>query len=169
MFKVTVRNFKTLQAANFAFSLWSSETVERSSSCESLFHIFYGLRVIVCLVAAKTKQNFSMFNYVPVSRVAVFLLALAIYGVQVKGELALESNEREKETSSLGETAAGAANDSWVESLAWNLLGYATIIVPAAVIIRMLKNSNFNERSGKMFFYCMHTCSLILILIIVMS
>ena len=116
-------------------------------------------------MAAKTKQNFSMFNYVTVSSVAVFLLALAIYRVQVKGEDALESNEREKETS----TAPGAAKDSWVESLAWNLLGYATIIVPAAVIIRMLKNSNFNERSGKMFFYCMHTCSLILILIIVMS
>jgi len=120
-------------------------------------------------VAAKTKQNFSMFNYVPVSRVAVFLLALAIYGIQVKGVVALESSEREKETSSLEETAPEAANDSWVESLAWNLLGYATIIVPAAVIIRMLKNSNFNEQSGKMFFFCMDTCSLVLILLIVMS
>ncbi|EDO46818.1 predicted protein [Nematostella vectensis] len=28
----------------------------------------------------------------------------------------------------------------------WNVVGYATIVIPAAVVIRMIKNSNFNEK-----------------------
>lgn len=97
-----------------------------------------------------------MFNNVPVCRVAIVLLALTIYGVQVRGEEALESNESEKEPISGQNVQEAASKDSWVESLTWNLLGYATIIIPAAFIIRMLKNSNFNERSGKMLVYNLH-------------
>lgn len=98
-----------------------------------------------------------MFNRFPVCRLAVLLLALATYGVQVIGEESLGVTDGDKETSA-GETAQKTpSSDNWVENLTWNLLGYATIIIPAAFIIRMLKNSNFNERSGKMLVY-MHTC-----------
>lgn len=91
-----------------------------------------------------------MFNYVPVGRVAVFVLALTIYGAFVKGEETRENNESKKEIISLEKNVPeGATQESWVESLMWNLLGYATIIIPAAIVIRMLKNSNFNERTGK--------------------
>ena len=90
-----------------------------------------------------------MFKSISVHRIAVLLLALTIYGAHVKGDEALGDTENQKEASS-GQNAE-VDNDSWIENLMWNLLGYATIIVPAAFIIRMLKNSNFNERSGKMF------------------
>ena len=90
-----------------------------------------------------------MFKSIPVHRIAVLLLALTIYGAHVKGDDALGDTENQKEASS-GQNAE-ADSDSWMENLMWNLLGYATIIVPSAFIIRMLKNSNFNERSGKMF------------------
>ena len=90
-----------------------------------------------------------MFKSISVHLIAVLLLALTIYGVHVKGDEALGDTENQKEASS-GQNAE-VDNDSWIENLMWNLLGYATIIVPAAFIIRMLKNSNFNERSGKMF------------------
>ena len=93
-----------------------------------------------------------MFNYVSVGRVAVFVLALTIYGVFAKGEETQENNDSTKEIISLEKNLQkSAAQESWVESLMWNLLGYATIIIPAAIVIRMLKNSNFNERSGKLF------------------
>ena len=46
---------------------------------------------------------------------------------------------------------AKTADDNWVVDLAWNLLGYATLVVPGAIIIRMIKNSNFNERGKKKF------------------
>ena len=90
-----------------------------------------------------------MFKSISVHLIAVLLLALTIYGAHVKGDEALGDTENQKEASS-GQNAE-VDNDSWIENLMWNLLGYATIIVPAAFIIRMLKNSNFNERSGKMF------------------
>ena len=93
-----------------------------------------------------------MFNFVPVSRVAVFLLALVIHGVKVQGEETIgDSENQSKEASSGQDVEHVATSDNWIVNLAWNLLGYATIIIPAAFIIRMLKNSNFNERSGKMF------------------
>lgn len=99
--------------------------------------------------------NFKMFERVPVFRLAFLLLALATYGVQVIGEEeALGVTEGEKETRAGETTARDSSNsDNWIESLTWNLLGYATIIIPGAFIIRMLKNSNFNERSGKLFVY----------------
>lgn len=90
-----------------------------------------------------------MLKHVPVCRVAVMLLALATYGVKVVGQESLGVTEGEKEASA-GENKT-SSSDNWVENLSWNLLGYATIIIPAAFIIRMLKNSNFNERSGKLF------------------
>ena len=90
-----------------------------------------------------------MFKSTSVHRIAVLLLALTIHGAHVKGDEALGDTENQNEASS-GQNAE-MDNDSWIENLMWNLLGYATIIVPAAFIIRMLKNSNFNERSGKMF------------------
>lgn len=84
---------------------------------------------------------------------AVLLLALAAYGVQVIGEEALavtEGKKAEKETSPGKIARQSISSDNWIESLSWNLLGYATIIIPAAFIIRMLKNSKFNEQSGKL-------------------
>ena len=37
----------------------------------------------------------------------------------------------------------------WYIGLFWNLLGYATVIIPGAIIIRLVRNSNFNETSGE--------------------
>lgn len=91
--------------------------------------------------------NFKMLKHIPVFRVAVVsVLALAICGVKVIAEESLGVTEGEKEASG-GENNT-SSSDNWVENLSWNLLGYATIIIPAAFIIRMLKNSNFNEKSG---------------------
>ena len=42
----------------------------------------------------------------------------------------------------------GQGQDIWFVSLAWNIVGYATIVIPAAFIIRMIKNSSFNEKEG---------------------
>ena len=92
-----------------------------------------------------------MFKSVSVHRITVLLLAVTIYGAHVKGDEALGDTENLKKASSGQNAEVDTRNDSWIENLMWNLLGYATIIVPAAFIIRMLKNSNFNERSGKMF------------------
>lgn len=44
----------------------------------------------------------------------------------------------------------------WYISLFWNLLGYATIIVPGALIVRAVKNSNFYERSGEFYGLPLH-------------
>ena len=93
--------------------------------------------------------DYNMFKSISVHLIAVLLLALTIYGAHVKGDEALGDTENQKEPSS-GQNVE-VDNDSWIEHLMWNLLGYATIIVPSACIISMLKNSNFNERSGKMF------------------
>ena len=90
-----------------------------------------------------------MFNCIHSSQIAAFLLPLILCGALVK---AVENKESIKAVNLPEETVQdGAANseDSWVESLMWNLLGYATIIVPSALVIRVLKNSNFNEKSGK--------------------
>lgn len=102
--------------------------------------------------------NFKMLKHIPVFRVAVVsVLALAICGVKVIAEESLGVTEGEKEASG-GENNT-SSSDNWVENLSWNLLGYATIIIPAAFIIRMLKNSNFNEKSGKLIFSELHTCT----------
>lgn len=99
--------------------------------------------------------NYKMFlKYVPVFRVAVLLLALATYGVQVIGEDTLVVTESDKDAS-----AETSASNNWIEDLLWNLLGYATIIIPAAFIIRMLKNSNFNERTGELLLHCIRVPS----------
>ena len=94
--------------------------------------------------------NYNMFKSIPVHLLAVLLLALTIYGAHVKGDEELEDTENQKDASSGQNVEVDTRSDSWIENLMWNLLGYATIIVPSAFIIRMLKNSNF-ERSGKMF------------------
>ena len=93
--------------------------------------------------------DYNMFKSISVHLIAVLLLALTIYGAHVKEDEALGDTENQKDPSS-GQNVE-VDNDSWIENLMWNLLGYATIIVPSACIISMLKNSNFNERSGKMF------------------
>ena len=95
--------------------------------------------------------NFKMLRYVHVLRASVLLLSLAIYGVQVIGEETVGITEDDNETSAKETVREASTSDNWVVNLSWNLLGYATIIIPAAFIIRMLKNSNFNERSGKLF------------------
>ena len=94
-----------------------------------------------------------MYKSIYVHWIAVLLLALTIYGAHVKGDEALGDTGNQKKASSGQNVQADTRNDSWIENLMWNLLGYATIILPSAFIIRMLKNSNFNERSGKMFTY----------------
>ena len=101
--------------------------------------------------------DYNMFKSIPVHLIAVLLLALTIYGAHVKGDEALGDTDNQKDASS-GENVE-VDNDSWIENLMWNLLGYATIIVPSACIISMLKNSNFNERSGKMFALFVLTCT----------
>ena len=40
--------------------------------------------------------------------------------------------------------------DFWVFNFLWNILGYATIILPFALLIRMVKHSNFKERGGSL-------------------
>ena len=92
-----------------------------------------------------------MFKCISVHRIAVLLLALTISGAHVKGGEALGDTENQKEASSRQNVEVDTRNDSWIENLMWNLLGYATIIIPSALIIRMFKYSNFNERSGKIF------------------
>ena len=95
--------------------------------------------------------NFKMLKHIPIFRVAIVsALALVICGVKVIAEESLGVTEGGKEAS--GGEDKTSSSDNWVESLSWNLLGYATVILPAAFIIHMLKNSNFNERSGKLFF-----------------
>ena len=92
-----------------------------------------------------------MFKSISVRLLAVLLLALTIYGAHVKGDEELGDTENQKDASSGQNVEVDTRSYSWIENLMWNLFGYATIIVPSAFIIRMLKNSNFNERSGKMF------------------
>ena len=95
--------------------------------------------------------DYNMFKSISVHLLAVLLLALTIYGAHVKGDEELGDTENQKDASSGQNVEVDTRSDSWIENLMWNLFGYATIIVPSAFIIRMLKNSNFNERSGKMF------------------
>ena len=99
--------------------------------------------------------DYNILKSISVHWIAVLLLALTISGAHVKGDEALRDTEVDQKEASSGQNVEvdtrNDGNDSWIENLMWNLLAYATIIVPAALIIRMLKNSNFNERSGKMF------------------
>ena len=96
--------------------------------------------------------DYNILKSISVHWIAVLLLALTISGAHVKGDEALRDTEVDQKEASSGQNVeVDTRNDSWIENLMWNLLAYATIIVPAACIIRMLKNSNFNERSGKMF------------------
>ena len=89
--------------------------------------------------------KFKMFRRnIYVMRLLFLLLSVAIYGAQATGDENLGNTQ-----SGVGTNAKEGARDNWITNLSWNLLGYATIIIPGAFIIRMLKNSNFNERSGK--------------------
>ncbi len=38
---------------------------------------------------------------------------------------------------------------NWFQSFLWNLLGYASVLIPVFLFVRMVKYSNFNERDGK--------------------
>ena len=58
--------------------------------------------------------------------------ALGVYGEESEGQ-----EEKDEQHS------------PWYMGLFWNLLGYATVIVPGAIIIRLVKNSNFNENGGQ--------------------
>lgn len=48
----------------------------------------------------------------------------------------------------LAEPEAKYERPPWYMGLFWNILGYATVILPGAIIIRVVKNSTFNESSG---------------------
>ena len=94
--------------------------------------------------------DYNILKSISVHRIAVLLLALTISGAHVKGDEALRDTEVDQKEASSGQNVeVDTRNDGWIENLMWSLLAYATIIVPSALIIRMLKNSNFNERSGK--------------------
>ena len=95
--------------------------------------------------------DYNMFKSISVHRIAVLLLALTIYGAHVKGDEALGDTENQKNASSRQNVEVDTRSDSWIANLMWNLLGYETVIIPFALIILMVKNSNLNERSGKMF------------------
>ena len=82
-------------------------------------------------------------------QIAAFVLHLILCGALVKAVENKESVEAVNLAEETGQDGVANSEDSWVESLMWNLLGYATIIVPSALVIRVLKNSNFNKRSGK--------------------
>ena len=101
---------------------------------------------------ANLAPKFKMFrgvHAISVVRSLVLLLSVAIYGVQVTGDENAENTESDPGVNVKEGGREVSASDNWIMNLSWNLLGYATIIIPGAFIIRMLKNSNFNERSGK--------------------
>lgn len=81
-------------------------------------------------------------------RLLFLLLSVAIYGAQATGDENLGNTQSGVGTNAKEGAREASASDNWITNLSWNLLGYATIIIPGAFIIRMLKNSNFNERSG---------------------
>lgn len=88
-------------------------------------------------------------NCIHANQIAAFVLHLIFCGALVKAVENKESIETVNLSEETGQDGAANSEDSWVESLMWNLLGYATIIVPSALVIRVLKNSNFNKKSGK--------------------
>lgn len=60
--------------------------------------------------------------------------------------------EDQDKTSSVIEATTNAAvkqSGFWFNNLLWNILGYATLVVPFAIVIRIVKNSNFKERGGR--------------------
>lgn len=94
--------------------------------------------------------KFKMFRRnIYVMRLLFLLLSVAIYGAQATGDENLENTQNGVGTNAKEGAREASVSDNWITNLSWNLLGYATIIIPGAFIIRMLKNSNFNERSGK--------------------
>ena len=96
--------------------------------------------------------DYNILKSIYVHRIAVLLLALTISGAHVKGDDVLGDTKVDQKNASSGQNVeVDTRNDRWIENLMWSLLACATIIVPSALIIRMLKNSNFNEQSGKMF------------------
>ena len=68
-------------------------------------------------------------------KVVLLFLAFISYGSVVRGDTGDEKYERRP----------------WYFGLFWNLLGYATVIVPGAIIIRMVKKSNFKDSGGNNF------------------
>lgn len=100
--------------------------------------------------------KFKMFRRnIYVMRLLFLLLSVAIYGAQATGDENLGNTQSSVGTNAKEGAREASASDNWITNLSWNLLGYATIIIPGAFIIRMLKNSNFNERSGKSQGLCM--------------
>ena len=100
--------------------------------------------------------KFKMFRRnIYVMRLLFLLLSVAIYGAQATGDENLGNTQSGVGTIAKEGAREASASDNWITNLSWNLLGYATIIIPGAFIIRMLKNSNFNERSGKSQGLCM--------------
>ena len=55
--------------------------------------------------------------------------------------------------SSPGEKKEDALEDIWIFRLCLNLMGYATIFVPGAILIRYLRQSKYNETAGEFVFF----------------
>ena len=68
----------------------------------------------------------------------VFVLHLVLHLWNATGVYAVSEGQEQKDDRS-----------PWYIGLFWNLLGYATVIVPGAIVIRLVKNSNFNESGGQ--------------------
>ena len=51
------------------------------------------------------------------------------------------------------EKKEGSLEDIWIVRLCLNLMGYATIFVPGAILIRYLRQSKYNETAGEPFFF----------------
>ena len=47
------------------------------------------------------------------------------------------------------EKKEGSLEDIWIIRLCLNLMGYATIFVPGAILIRYLRQSKYNETAGE--------------------
>ena len=71
------------------------------------------------------------------------VVALAVLVSCISLSLCEEATGQEKEVQA---KAVKEEKDIWFMSLGWNLLGYATIIVPAALIIRFVKTSGWKDR-----------------------
>jgi len=82
-----------------------------------------------------------------------FLFLAAIFAL-LSTSLCEETDEQLGDTTesvSVVFTTKATATQSgfWLTNLLWNVLGYATLVVPFAILIRMVKHSNFKERGGR--------------------
>lgn len=70
-----------------------------------------------------------------------------------------DDGESTTDSASLASTESSKKDEGefWLVNLCWNILGYATIVLPCAIVIRMVKNSNFKERGGSvLIFLCIY-------------